>query len=93
MTEYELKLLYETMKPREVDYFKVKELLSDELTPNIFTYTPPLYGGQTFFAYKIDQPIPSEVAVKEHDWVKQSGIIKPLGIEILSKTKKQKGTK
>ena len=86
MTEYELKVLYETMKPREVDYFKVKELLTDELTTNIFLYTP-LYGGHTFFAYNIDQPIPSEAAVKEHDWVKQSGIIKPLGIEILSKTK------
>ena len=60
MTEYELKVLYETMKPREVDYFKVKELLTDELTTNIFLYTP-LYGGHAFFAYKIDQPIPSEV--------------------------------
>ena len=95
MTEYELKLLYETMKPREVDYFKVKELLSDELTPNIFTYTPPLYGGQTFFAYRMGEPIPSE-AIKGAgfgSWVKRSGIIEGLGIAILSKTKKQKGTK
>ena len=88
MTEYELKLLYETMKPREVDYFKVKDLLSDPACGNIFLYTP-YYGGQTFFAYRIDQRIPKSVLLelKETDWVKRSGIIKPLGIEILSKTK------